>query len=383
MAHLSRSRLDVKVQEICIHLRELAFREGPEAKLPTTRELCVQLNTSLATLSSALRELENQNIIYRKQGSGIFVSPKVHRKAICVLFYSRLFMGKDDSPFWGIFWTLFAREMEKRSAVGKEYYSFHLVLDPIDGERTSKHMSLPEDVITLILDKKVHGVLSVGMESITFDWITQQNIPSVAYAGLGTYMVEAAYKEQARLAVSSLYEQGCRSIGFWSLDSNLFDWTKNVTFQGFRESLVEYGLEFHPTLVQIGTHSLQELTNNEWNNPDAYSHGSRQERGYQMALKVFGDPAQPKPDGIFITDDMLTSGVLFGLRKLGISIGNELKIATHANAGSPMLFRETEYITLVEIDPAELVQTMFTCLDRLLAGEIPQHAYIDIHPKIR
>src|SRR5690242_3600057 len=97
-------RPDSRVNDLCRDLREMAHQRGPNIKLPTTRELCTSLNTNAMTLSNALRRLERDNVIYRRQGSGIFVSPKLHCKNIRVLMNAMFVDADGVSPFWGILW---------------------------------------------------------------------------------------------------------------------------------------------------------------------------------------------------------------------------------------------------------------------------------------
>src|SRR4051812_45754504 len=96
----NKTRRGLSRQDVRSQLREMAIQKGPSAKLPTQSELCVQIGTTTSTLDEALRDLEADNIIYRRQGSGIFVSPKVGYKSIAVLF-SHMSEGQDIvSPFW-------------------------------------------------------------------------------------------------------------------------------------------------------------------------------------------------------------------------------------------------------------------------------------------
>jgi DNA-binding transcriptional regulator YhcF (GntR family) len=109
-----------KSQEAYTRLTELAHRLGPESKLPTVLELCDSFGVSKATLDGALRELEDRNIVYRRHGVGIFVSPRV-RPSVTVI------CPPDFALRPGIrdFWNLLVQRAQERAAAKRELLSFH------------------------------------------------------------------------------------------------------------------------------------------------------------------------------------------------------------------------------------------------------------------
>src|SRR5436305_807127 len=94
-----RSRTNSTAKGLLSQIRELAYAKGPDAKLPTTVDLCVSYRTSKATLNTVLKTLEAQNVICRRQGSGIYVSPKIHQKYVRIFFNANLISRAGLSPF--------------------------------------------------------------------------------------------------------------------------------------------------------------------------------------------------------------------------------------------------------------------------------------------
>ena len=56
-------------------------------KIKSEREYCEKYNVSRATVREALKYLEQNNYVYRIQGKGTFVSPKVFKQNL-LKFYS-------------------------------------------------------------------------------------------------------------------------------------------------------------------------------------------------------------------------------------------------------------------------------------------------------
>lgn len=371
MAVFNRMGSDTKVQLLYTRLRELALEKGPNVKLPPIAELCELFSTSRSTIMDALDILESQNVVYRKPRSGIFVSPKIHRKSICVVLYSFLFLREGVSPFWGMLWGLFAQEAERRATLKNEDFNFHLVLQSPDAS-----IALPDDVIMMIRNGKVHGMLAVGMRDQTTDWVISQHVSCVTYAGWGPCMVLPDLVEQMELAISSLVEQGCRNIGLWMPTEKATDDQTVLSPEDelrFVTALASHERLYKPELVrriQVPAHSQQKIP-------------TFQEQGYELVMEVFVNSKASRPDGIFIFDDMVTDGALKAFQKLGMRVGEDIKIATVANVGSPILFRDPVRMTLIEVDPANIVRTMFDTLDGLMYNHIPPEPRVLLKPKLR
>lgn len=80
---------------------------------------------------------------------------------------------------------------------------------------------------------------------------------------------------------------------------------------------------------------------------------------------------------------MMTHGALLASQKLGVRVGSDVKVASHANVGSPTLLGHEEDLTLLEVNSSELVQAMFAQLESLMDGQVPTQSNVLIAPRLR
>jgi DNA-binding LacI/PurR family transcriptional regulator len=358
-----------KLQAVCAQLIDLAHTLGPGRKLPTVVQLRDSLGVSVATLSSALSELEAQKVLCRKHGVGIYVSPQLHHKAISLVCDPSFFQTPGASPFW----QMLVEQVRSRAAAHQEALSFHFALPPGQG-----NAPLHDGLAGEIRAGRVHGILAVGLSPSTVGWIRDQRVPVVAFAGPAAWMVGLDNRELVRLAVERLAMQGCRRIGLWApvapfRRGDAAPTEPSAANVAFREALAEHGLAFDPGLVRENRHLIA----------GARTSVTLQEQGYRTALEVFGGGGTDKPDGIVSTDDMMAHGALVALQKLGVCVGEHVKIATHANRGSPVLLGWEDDLTVIEVDPAEIVQTMFEMLEMLMDGKTPPERRVSIKPRVK
>ena len=365
--------MENKIQAICDSLTELAAQQEPHTKLPTIRELCEQFTTSRATLDDALAKLEILHVVYRKQGSGIYVSPYLRRKTICILLNASQLATLGASPFWGMLWALFAQEAQRRAHLKDEYHMLHIVVPTDD-----KDPPLPEEVMTMVEAGRIHGIMAIHLDRSAYDWLSERGIPYIAFAGYSPAMVSLDEQGLARLAVTQLVQQGCRKIGLWApAEEWRGQWLPSRWHQNtyFRDALTEHQIPYRATLVRDYLYPARMFAQ--------ASLISAQEQGYFLAQDVFGDPDMLKPDGLFLTNDMLTDGVLAAFQALGIRVGEDVLIATHSNAGSMLSLNYIQGMSVIEYDPAEIVHSMFTLLDASLSQAQPIEQKIIVKPQLR
>lgn len=339
-----------KREEVKSFLREEARALGGGNKLPTVLELCGTLGVAKATVNSALEELEEEGIVRRRRGSGIFVSEQIARKRIGLVFGENIFeVGR--SPVY----SMLLNYSRDRALSHGEFFSFYFD-EPTAGCEPS--VPVHQDLVEALTKKRLHGLLLVSSRGIEqIDWLRAQGVPLVLMTtgGIDSYCVASDYAEIVRLGVRALAEQGCQRIGLIS--------ALGLTSQGRGQSTV-----YLETLAGLGLTGRPEWI---WARPDAELSdskcGEHGEQGYRALLSLLETDPHAL-DGVVVNDDTMTLGVLAAAKKLGLAVGSDLKIATHANKGSSALLEHESVLTLMEIDPKDFVEEMFGTLERLMAG---------------
>ncbi|GCE23381.1 substrate-binding domain-containing protein [Dictyobacter kobayashii] len=359
-------RANAKVELVRQKLHALALEIGAGSQLPTIRELCILFQTSSATLTAALDLLESERMLSRKERQGIFVTDSIDRRTIHIIFNVSMMTNVGQSPFWSLLWVQLLQEAEQNAAFKSEQYQFHfLCLQP--------GQSLPDEYIALLNSSQADGCLLVGLNTRTEDYQPLISIPHVVFAGGGDVMVQVDYKEGARLAIQALAQQGCRKIACWAAVPNgpPSDFAQSLLTQ-FKEVVTEQQLPLYPEFFR--TANLP---------PTTIRTMIYQEQGYLLAREMFATFNEHRPDGLYISDDMMTSGALVALEELGIQVGEDIKVVTYSNAGSPILFGRTKYMARVEVDAADIVRGMYASLDTAISkGFGSGDIVVNIRPRL-
>ncbi len=372
-------KAEPRVSQISAKLLDIAKREGPDAKLPTVRELCVLLGTSINTLDDALSDLEKRQLIYRHHGRGVFVSPTINRKTVLVLLESSYFQNTGKAPFWAILWSHCVRLAQQRAAQHEETYEFRIV-DPL---ATDQDM-LVLDVLSKLQSGALSGALSIGLVTPLIEWSDFRNLSFVSYAGPGSWGVGVNTGNWVAECTKYLAQQGCRNVAFWTF----YELQRHVSAKGGRviekeqeqlingrqmlvEACAQAGLPFNPSNAYDGLSMYQRYLENV-DLYDEFTDKLHQDLGYEYARQVFGRTIG-RPDGILIMDDMVAFGAFAAFDELGVRPGVDVEICTFSNAGSAILYKKETAVSRMEIDPEEIVQTLFGNLELLMNGSRPEN----------
>jgi DNA-binding LacI/PurR family transcriptional regulator len=364
-----------KTQALSAHLIKMARQLGPDARLPTMAQLAEETGTSVMTLNRALSELEAQGWVIRRQGSGTYVTERAGQNAVG-LVYDREGFGIGESPFR----SLLLHEAQRRAEDAGERFSLFLA-DP------SQNVPVHPDLAEALKTRRVSGLLyAANSRSKALGWLLKQNLPIVAlaYAPLAPYRVRFNHAQTAELGTRELIRQGCKRIALWMpVGVGLGPSEADGTFEeldAYQAALAEGKLKFDAKLV----YRLDEFNHEP---AEAGERVRNREQGQSAARAVF--ELQDKanwPDGVVCLDDDMTRGALATWLHLGVRVGKEkdatLKVASHTNKNSDLLWGFENTVTLLEFDPAEVAGAMFSMLETLLRDEEPASPVVSIAPRL-
>ena len=355
--NVGKARTKLKGQAISERLAALSVSLGPEARLPTVAELCESLQVSSRTLNFALRELETKGVISRRNGVGLFVAPTVHQKVarrFALVCNGHLFQRANHSPFW----DLLVEEGRARASQNNDVFEMHLVGGALGSDET-----LPPALADAVREGQINAALGILTPAETAQWLEENGVPVVTFAGGGRAMVMLDSPEFCRRAAAHLTEQGCKRIALWRpvLERTVYDSAQiGIVEKDFRaplrEEIERRGGTFFPGLIRDNLELVADGKTTRL---------SQQEQGYATAMEVFSCTSG-RPDGIVIADDMMASGALVALRNLGLEPGRDVFVVSHANAGSSVLVGYERLITRLVYDPSEIARKMFELLDSIL-----------------
>ena len=375
-------RKPTKLQTVSAQLADLAHVLGPGAKLPTVLQLRDHLGVSLATLNSALTDLETQNIILRRHGVGVFVSLSLHRKNIALLCDPSFYRVAGLSPFW----DMLVQIARSRAQAKNEGFSLHFArpagfLAPPNGADGSDGSPLGDTLVADLQANRVDGVLGIGVQPEAVA-LLEQSIPFVSFAGRAQYMVVLDGHESIKQGIRALSSQKCKRIAYWSpygsyriAETDDTPGNGGESYEWFCQALRDHNLPVMEEFIRTGADIR--LRAGQW------SEESNQMQGYRLACHVWGNPNTPKPDGLFCSDDIMMRGALSAFAKLNVRVGHDVIVASHANAGSEVLLGHEDEMTLIEYDPAEVVGAMFEMLETLMDGNTPTDRVTYVLPRTR
>lgn len=342
-----------KADRIRVELEKMAVARGPGSKLPTLQELCEHFQVARGTLEQAMAPLEARGVLYRKHGSGIYVTERIQQKSIGVVFGDNIFKP-GFSPFWGLLLQTIRDQAHGGDFLARSYFG----MEGHDGGGCQ--VQLLEDLAA----QRVDGLLLLG-PNYRYDeagMLRSTGVPLVVFGGdEAGWTVTMDMQRFLRLAVQRLAVFGVRHIAFMG--------------QPVRRPYLDAELQ-RTGLEQV---RVDDWSYDTWGRIITHA-GTHEHCAYRMAQRLTANLRKsPLPEAVISEDDTMTRGVILALREAGLRPGADTQIITSSNRGAPVV--DTENITCLEYDPLEIVEAALAMLNSLMEGATPPENPVRIAPK--
>jgi len=347
MSVLSAEKEASKAELVQEAVLELAVERGAGIKLPTMQEMCTQFDVARGTLESALRPLEQRGLLYRKHGSGIYVTDRVRQKTVGVVFGGDIF-----SPGFSPFWSLLLQSV--REQAGDRQLRPQAYLDISDGSGgLGGHSQLIEDLES----KRVDGLMLIAPQDEHDEAaeLRAYNLPLVVFGGQrdGNWSVSIDWDPLLRQAGAELASAGCRHVGLLAPPAR--------------------GAALEEAFRQAGADDarIDDWSYDTWVNtiPGA---GTRENCAHRLTEQMIAERATtPLPDALVSLGDTVSRGAITAILQAGLQPGRDIRIVTAENKGSPVLDPYAADITRIALDPRECMRAALGMLETLMDGGTP------------
>jgi DNA-binding LacI/PurR family transcriptional regulator len=357
-----------KLDETYSRLVSMTAAMEPGTRLPKVTDLCRDLDVSMVTLGKALARLEAEGVLNRKHGLGIFTN-RLYKHSIYVICDPALFRTVDSSPMW----SMLLDHLKVRAEAADEKLSLRFA-----GLGSGPGVHLDLRLKQEIRQREMDGVILLGLNDQTTQWIIDQDVKNVGYGSKAQFRVRNDHFAQVTAGVEVLAKADCKRIAYWG---TIAPWrVEDVIIAGqereklpFKAALDLHQLEYFPELFESGIDQANEKTN--------MVEASLREQGFRLATRVFSQPRELWPDGIVTGNDVGTLGALVAMSKLGVRVGRDVLVATHANTGSSVLHGYEDELAIISFAPDKFVRALFGLIEQLIEGKTPTEHIVYVEPE--
>ena len=342
-----------KQPQVTAALVAMAKKLGPGAKMPTARELVRKLGVASSTLMRCIDILERRRVLHSRQGSGIYVDERVAQKSVALVFGENIFSQKASE-----FGSLVLKCCALRAAKHNERFTFSLDLPGVVNEQAPAVPALL-DIADAFNEGMIDGVILLNGPKHEA-WLRKQGVPVVSGSPSEedpqAHVVSMDYRQLVQRGVENLYDAGCRKLGLIGIFRN----HKEM----FQTAIQKRDLTANDEWIVVPENNLGRVSEAHATLGEAYADQFLSQCGWGVGNKRNAH----LPDGLLITEDMLTLGVLPLLAKRGVRIGRDLIICTHSNMGSRVLADWESEVLHVRCNPEDIAMALFDMLEDLMAG---------------
>ncbi len=311
-------------------------------RLPSNRQLALDLKANTATISKALQELEKEGLLSKQVGAGTFVLPQKNRPASSVgLYYGKHVLDScKDSAFTCELDTCIQRELLRR---GRSYRHYIEARPP---EFKAIPLPLLEDDIA---SHKISSLITLGINAAQRACLSKLSVPIISLdQDLGWGRIRFDFTKAGYDAASLLAAKGCRNVKLITVF--LHEWdiadatssTARLLRAGMANALSPRGIAAPEPLT---VEDLPESAQRPGESPGT------EKLGGELFKKVW---SRHHPDGIVVFTDIFAVGVARAIEELGLVVGTDIHVVMLTN--KELRWPELERFTRLELSIEEIAR---------------------------
>lgn len=279
-------------------------------KLPTELELAKAYGVSRITVTRAMKELNDINLIYRVKKAGTFVNGKLNFKTSQLIIPIIMPFAEDFNEI--------VKGIQSITTSNNIFTPFY---------DTKNNIKKEQAYLTEILRGKFDGLIVYPCNSLAniglYAKILELNKPIVCIdrgiTGINTPLVTSKNAKGMEMIVDKLVKKGHKKIGFFSVNEAMAD-TEKDRFYGFCSGLIKNGLEI----------KNEYLFNSEKMNMNEMQHSpQKQHKLFHSYVDKCIDAylaLDDKPTAICCINDISAHGFYLDATARGIKIPEELTL---------------------------------------------------------
>lgn len=300
---------DIALQRQITNFLRDAVRTGklkPGDKIPPLRILADNWDTNYFTVNAALKTLVSEGVMTRQPRVGTFVKAHtVQLDKVGIYFGGEPFLTNE-----GAFYTILQHSLQEHLSVrGAQNMTFW------DAREDEEQVEALPELVDAVRDGKINCLIAPLVNRYATRGLKKLPIPMVALTDSNEpFVIRHDSRFEMEQVFKRFHELKVSTVGLITNTIGLLngDGDPNFTTK-FIKSAEEYGFEIRDEWIISPKEQCSRMV----------------EFGYNAFLDFWARPERPQ--GLYITTDIVGMGCVNAILKLGVKVPEELKIIMHRN----------------------------------------------------
>ncbi len=333
-------------------------RLEPGSRLPSTQELAERWQTHAPVVQVAMAALVKEGLLKRTPGVGtVVLDVPAGLSHVGVLLPQGLFEHVE-----GAYMRRLCHEIERQLCDTGKMSTF-IIRDPLPrGDTDSESIHLPRELIEKADRRDIQAVVVPVSSAEEVPVLRKLPVPVSVVTGMDVpFRISFDDLTAVEQAMRALKEKGCRRVGIIDVHALAIEHQPGVCTQARL-----HHLHVRQCAESMGLEMREEWTINAVRG-DELLDVSHERYGYESFMRIWRREG-PKPDALFVNEDIVARGALMAILQLRVDVPRQLQLAVYQNKGLNMLCPLPA--TFIEWDVARIAGALLEQVERQFAGDI-------------